>query len=65
MMVADFSQKAGRRPAYFVCFIVYILSNLFLSIQNNYVALLILRMVQAAGSSGFIVLSQGQASHHR
>src|ERR1700761_6623154 len=59
MMIAGFSDKAGRRPAYFLCFVIYIIANLALALQNNYVALLILRMLQAAGSSGTIALAQG------
>jgi MFS family permease len=59
MMVAGFSDKAGRKPAYMVCFLVYMAANLALALQDNYVALLLLRMVQAAGSSGTIVLSNG------
>ena len=59
MMIAGFSDQAGRRPAYFIYFIVYIVANLALALQNNYVALLILRMLQSAASSGFNALSQG------
>ena len=59
MMIAGFSDKGGRRPAYILCFVIYIAANLGLALQNNYVALLILRMVQSAGSSGTIALSQG------
>lgn len=59
MMIAGFSDTAGRRPAYFICFIIYIIANLALALQNNYVALLILRMLQSAGSSGTIALAQG------
>lgn len=59
MMIAGFSDKAGRRPAYFICFIIYIVANLALAFQNNYVALLVLRMLQAAGSSGTIALANG------
>ena len=59
MMIAGFSDKAGRRPAYFICFIIYIAANLGLALQNNYVALLVLRMVQSAGSSGTVALAQG------
>ncbi len=58
MMIAGFSDKAGRRPAYFICFIIYIIANLALALQSNYIALLLLRMVQAAGSSGTIALAQ-------
>ena len=59
MMIAGFSDKAGRRPAYFICFVIYIIANLALALQNNYTALLILRMVQSAGSSGTVALAQG------
>lgn len=59
MMIAGFSDKAGRRPAYFICFTIYILANLALALQNDYVALLVLRMVQAAGSSGTVALANG------
>ena len=59
MMIAGFSDKAGRRPAYILCFTIYIIANLALSLQNSYVALLVLRMLQSAGSSGTIALAQG------
>lgn len=59
MMIAGFSDTAGRRPAYFICFSIYIVANLGLALQNDYVALLILRMLQSAGSSGTIALVQG------
>ena len=59
MMIAGFSNTAGRRPAYILCFTIYIIANLALSLQSNYVALLILRMVQSAGSSGTVALANG------
>ena len=59
MLIAGFSDRAGRRPAYILCFVIYIASNLALALQNNYVALLVLRMVQSAGSSGTVALAQG------
>ncbi|USW56623.1 Putative major facilitator superfamily, MFS transporter superfamily [Septoria linicola] len=59
MMIAGFSDKAGRRPAYIICFTIYIIANLALGLQNSYVALLILRMLQSAGSSGTIALANG------
>ena len=59
MMIAGFSDNCGRRPAYIICFVVYILANLALALENNYVALLVLRMLQSAGSSGTISLAQG------
>ncbi|EMC95662.1 hypothetical protein BAUCODRAFT_34431 [Baudoinia panamericana UAMH 10762] len=58
-MIAGFSDKAGRRPAYFICFVIYIAANLGLALQNDYIALLLLRMLQSAGSSGTIALANG------
>lgn len=62
MMIAGFSDKAGRRPAYFVCFVIYIIANLALGLQDNYYALLFLRMLQSAGSSGTVALANGVVS---
>ena len=59
MMIAGFSDKAGRRPAYFICFAIYIVANLALGLQDSYVALLVLRMLQSAGSSGTVALANG------
>ena len=58
-MVARFSDGAGRRPAYMAYFIIYILANIGPTLQSNYVALMILRAVQSAGSSGTLALSNG------
>ena len=59
MMIAGFSDTAGRRPAYIYCFIVYIASNIGLALQRNYAALLVLRCLQSAGSSGTVALCNG------
>lgn len=59
MMIAGFSDTAGRRPAYILCFTIYMISNLALGLQNNYVALLVLRITQSAGSSGTVALASG------
>ena len=59
MLIAGFSDKAGRRPAYILCFGIYIIANLALSLQNSYTALLVLRMLQSAGSSGTVALANG------
>lgn len=59
MMIAGFSDKVGRRPAYIICFTIYIIANLGLALENNYVALLILRCIQSAGSSGTVALANG------
>ncbi|AEO67227.1 21cfdfc5-99a5-4882-8592-d6d36cee1dec [Thermothielavioides terrestris] len=51
-VAGDFGDMAGRRPAFIVCFTIYVFANLGLALQNNYAALLVLRMLQSAGSSG-------------
>ena len=58
-LVAGFSDNAGRRPAYIFCFVVYIAANIGLALQNNYAALLVLRCIQSAGSSGTVALAVG------
>jgi len=55
-LVGDFGDMAGRRPAFVVCFIVYMCANLGLALQDHYAALLALRMLQSAGSSGTLSL---------
>nr|QTE75986.1 ZopL6 [Diffractella curvata]BBU42020.1 putative transporter [Diffractella curvata] len=62
MVVASFSDVAGRRPAYILCFALYLAANLGLSLQNSYPALLGLRCLQSAGSSGTISLANGVVS---
>lgn len=42
-----------------VSFIIYIVANTALALQSSYPALLILRMVQSAGSSGTIAIANG------
>lgn len=59
MMVAGFSDSAGRRPAYIICFVIYIAANLGLSLQDSYAALMVLRCLQSAGSSGTVALANG------
>lgn len=59
MFIAGFSDGAGRRPAYMICFTVYLAANVGLSIQNNYTALAVLRCLQSAGSSGTVALANG------
>jgi multidrug resistance protein len=55
--VGGFSDTSGRRPTYLACFVIYMAANIALALQNNYYALLILRMVQSAGGSGTVALS--------
>ena len=57
MIVATVSDEAGRRPAYLMCFLLYTAANLGLALQDSFPALLGLRLLQSAGSSGTIALS--------
>jgi MFS family permease len=60
LQVAGFSDGAGRRPAFFICFVIHIAANIGLGAQNSYAALMVLRCL--AGSSGTIALSTGIAA---
>ncbi|BCR86281.1 MFS transporter [Aspergillus chevalieri] len=62
MFIAGFSDTAGRRPAYIICFTIYLAANLGLALQNSYAALLVLRCLQSAGSSGTVALANGVVS---
>ncbi|KAK1759157.1 putative transporter AQR1 [Echria macrotheca] len=55
-LVGDLGDTAGRRPAFIVCFSIYVVANLALALQHNYAALLVLRILQSAGSSGTLAL---------
>ncbi|RDL29943.1 MFS general substrate transporter [Venustampulla echinocandica] len=57
--VADLADKTGRRPMYIVCYIIFTAANIGLALQNSYVPLLILRMIQSSGSSGTVALANG------
>ncbi|KAK2071091.1 hypothetical protein P8C59_005542 [Phyllachora maydis] len=58
MFVGGFADTAGRRPAYLLCFVVYIAANIGLGLSPSYGALMALRCLQAAGSSTTIALCQ-------
>jgi multidrug resistance protein len=51
------SDNNGRRLSFILCYVIYIVANIGLALQTNYVALLILRMVQAVGCSAAIALA--------
>ncbi|KAJ4300632.1 hypothetical protein N0V88_003317 [Collariella sp. IMI 366227] len=56
-IMGDFGDMTGRRPAFMLCFAIYIFANLGLALQSNYAALMVLRMVQSAGSSATLSLA--------
>ncbi|EFX01825.1 major facilitator superfamily transporter multidrug resistance [Grosmannia clavigera kw1407] len=58
MFVGGLADGAGRRPAYAICFVVYIGANIGLALCRNYASLLVVRCVQSAGSSSTVALCQ-------
>ncbi|KAF5851545.1 hypothetical protein GGP41_004408 [Bipolaris sorokiniana] len=62
MFVGAYADSAGRRPAYMFCFVVYMAANIGCALAPNYPALLVLRMLQSAGSSTTVALAQGVVS---
>jgi multidrug resistance protein len=58
-IMGTFGDTTGRRPAYIVTFAIYFAANIGLATQKSYAALLVLRCLQSAGSSGTIALGQG------
>ncbi|KAB8219807.1 citrate synthase-like protein [Aspergillus novoparasiticus] len=61
-LTGSFADQAGRRPAYILCFLIYIISNIALAIQHSYPALLVLRAIQSSGSSGTVALASAVAA---
>jgi multidrug resistance protein len=58
MFIGSFADRLGRRPAYIICFVVYIAANIGLAVSPNYASLLAIRCLQAAGISGTQSLCQ-------
>ncbi|KAF1842715.1 MFS general substrate transporter [Cucurbitaria berberidis CBS 394.84] len=54
--IGAMSDNSGRRLSFIVCFIIFIIGNIGLALQTNYIALLILRMVQGVGCTAAIAL---------
>jgi multidrug resistance protein len=57
--VADLADRSGRRPLYIFCYIIFTGANIGLALQDSFPALLVLRMLQATGSSGTVALANG------
>lgn len=53
------SDSWGRRPVYLMTLFIYVLSCIGLALAPNYTTLLILRMLQAFGSSSVIAIGAG------
>lgn len=55
--IGNLSDESGRRPSYMICFVIYLGANIGIALAKNYPALLVLRMLQSAGSSGTVALA--------
>lgn len=50
--MGSMADQSGRRPIYILMFALFIGANVGIALQTSFPALLVLRMVQSAGSSG-------------
>ncbi|KAL4752905.1 hypothetical protein BDW72DRAFT_169896 [Aspergillus terricola var. indicus] len=57
--MGTFADACGRRPAYILAFAIYTAANIGLALQNSYPALMVLRCIQSAGSSGTVSFGYG------
>lgn len=51
-LIGNAADHLGRRPIYILALSIYLVANIGLALQNSFPALLVLRMLQSAGSSG-------------
>lgn len=56
--IGGFADSAGRRPAYIICFVIYIGANIGVALCQTYAQLMVLRCVQSAGSASTVALCQ-------
>lgn len=57
--MGDMADRGGRRPVYVLMFALMVGANVGIALQRRYEALLVLRMVQSAGSSGMYGAAYG------
>jgi len=63
---SSFADWKGRRPLYIISILIYILANVLLAaVPANYGALIVLRVVQAFGSSAVVSLGAGTVADVR
>ncbi|KAI1738612.1 major facilitator superfamily domain-containing protein [Xylaria scruposa] len=62
MFIGSLADTAGRRPAFILCFVIYIAACVGCALAPNYAGLLVLRAVQSAGSSSTVALCQAVVS---
>jgi multidrug resistance protein len=59
VILGPFSDACGRRLAYILSFMIYTAANNGLALQESYAALMVLRCLQSAGSSGTVSFGYG------
>ncbi|OLN87526.1 Quinidine resistance protein 2-like protein 2 [Colletotrichum chlorophyti] len=57
MFIGSLADNSGRRPAYVICFVVYIAANIGLALSQSFASLLVVRCLQSAGSSSTVALA--------
>lgn len=55
----DVVEYVAAKPAYAICFILFLAANIALALQNSYAALMVLRCLQSTGSSVTVPLGAG------
>ncbi|KAH9905311.1 putative major facilitator superfamily transporter [Xylariomycetidae sp. FL2044] len=55
-LLGDLADQIGRRPVYIAALTLYFVACVGLAVQKSYPVLMVLRMLQSAGSSGTIAL---------
>ncbi|CAK7213778.1 hypothetical protein SBRCBS47491_001921 [Sporothrix bragantina] len=58
MFLGGMADGIGRRPTFLLCFVIFIAANIGLALCRNYVSLLVVRMIQSAGSASTVALCQ-------
>lgn len=55
-IVGDMADMTGRRNVYLLTIFIYAAANIGLAVQNSWIALFLLRMMQSAGGAGMLCL---------
>ncbi|KAL1893608.1 hypothetical protein Sste5346_006439 [Sporothrix stenoceras] len=58
MFLGGMADGIGRRPTFLLCFFIFIVANIGLALCRNYASLLVVRMIQSAGSASTVALCQ-------
>ncbi|ERS95168.1 hypothetical protein HMPREF1624_08379 [Sporothrix schenckii ATCC 58251] len=58
MFLGGMADGIGRRPTFLLCFVIFIAANIGLALCRNYASLLVVRMIQSAGSASTVALCQ-------